>query len=175
MDNSKRKVFGSILGIIIFIICIMSLSYAWYRWRSANTDVDIGIHEGGLKFVYSNNNILESSNLSPVLDYTDESYYENNNSSLIYADYTTTNTTNDTYKMIIKLNITELDDALKDSSFKWVLLEKEGDSYSKVVEEGDFSSLIVGSNILNEGIYVAPSSPIGSTSTDYRFVILYRW
>ena len=171
MDNSKRKVLGSVLGIIIFIICIMSLSYAWYRWRSANTDVDIGIHEGGLKFVYSNNNILESSNLSPILDYKDESYYENNNSSLIYADYTTTNTTNDTYKMIIKLNITELSDALKDSSFKWVLLEKEGDSYSKVIEEGDFSSLIVGSNILNEGIYVAPSSPVGSTSRDYRFVI----
>ena len=171
LDNNKRKVLGSVLGIIIFIICIMSLSYAWYRWRSANTNVDIGIHEGGLKFVYSNNNILESSNLSPILDYTDDTYYTNNNSSLIYADYTTTNTTNDTYKMIIKLNITELSDALKDSSFKWVLLEKEEDSYSKVIEEGDFSSLIVGSNILNEGIYVPPSSPTGSTSTDYRFVI----
>ena len=123
MDNSKRKVLGSVLGIIIFIICILSLSYAWYRWRSANTDVDIGIHEGGLKFVYSNNNILESSTLSPILDYKDESYYENNNGSLIYADYTTTNTTNDTYKMIIKLNITSISDVLKNSTFKWALLE----------------------------------------------------
>ena len=171
MDNSKRKVLGSVLGIIIFIICILSLSYAWYRWRSANTDVDIGIHEGGLKFVYSNNNILESSTLSPILDYKDESYYENNNGSLIYADYTTTNTTNDTYKMIIKLNITSISDVLKNSTFKWALLEKNGSSYSKVVEEGDFSSVVVGGNILNEGIYVPPSSPTGSTSTDYRFVI----
>ena len=171
MGNSKRKVLGSVLGIIIFIICILSLSYAWYRWRSANTDVDIGIHEGGLKFVYSNNNILESSTLSPILDYKDESYYENNNGSLIYADYTTTNTTNDTYKMIIKLNITSISDVLKNSTFKWALLEKNGSSYSKVVEEGDFSSVVVGGNILNEGIYVPPSSPTGSTSTDYRFVI----
>ena len=171
MGNSKRKVLGSVLGIIIFIICILSLSYAWYRWRSANTDVDIGIHEGGLKFVYSNNNILESSTLSPILDYKDDTYYTNNNGSLIYADYTTTNTTNDTYKMIIKLNITAISDVLKNSTFKWVLLEKEGSSYSKVVNEGNFSNVVVGGNILNEGIYVPPSSPVGSASTDYRFVI----
>ena len=171
MDNSKRKVLGSILGIIIFIICILSLSYAWYRWRSANTDVDIGIHEGGLKFVYSDSNILESSNLSPILDYKDDIYYTNNNGSLIYADYTTTNTTDDTYKMIIKLNVSLLSDVLKDSTFKWVLLEKVDGSYSKVVNEGNFSDVVVGSNILNSGIYVPPSSPTGSTSTDYRFVI----
>ena len=168
MNDNNRKVFGSIIGIVIFIFCLFSVTYAFYKWKSNNTNVDIGVHAGGLKFVYSNNNILSSTTLSPVMDYTDDSYYTNNNGSLLYVDYKVTNTKDTSYKMITKLNITTISDALKNSTFKWVLLTKDEVSSSyKEVTKGDFSNLEIGENTLNSGIYFEPDDQ----EKDYRFVI----
>ena len=117
MNEFRRKTLGSIIGIIVFIVCLFSITYAFYKWKSNNTNIDIGVHAGGLKFVYSKNNILSSTTLSPVTDYTSSSYYENNNSSLLYTDYTVTNTKSTSYKMITKLNIISISDSLKNSTF----------------------------------------------------------
>lgn len=170
MEETKRKTLGSIIGIVIFIVCLFSITYAFYKWRSDNTNVDIGVHAGGLKFVYSQNNILSSTTLSPVTDYTNSSYYENNNSSLLYVDYTVTNTKSTSYKMITKLNITSISDSLKNSTFKWVLQKKENNVYNKVTE-GNFSNLKVGENTLNSDIYIPPNSTTEVVKYNYRFVI----
>ena len=170
MEETKRKTLGSIIGIVIFIACLFSITYAFYKWRSDNTNVDIGVHAGGLKFVYSQNNILSSTTLSPVTDYTNSSYYENNNSSLLYVDYTVTNTKSTSYKMITKLNITSISDSLKNSTFKWVLQKKENNVYNKVTE-GNFSNLKVGENTLNSDIYIPPNSTTEVVKYNYRFVI----
>ncbi len=166
MNEFRRKTLGSIIGIIVFIVCLFSITYAFYKWKSNNTNIDIGVHAGGLKFVYSKNNILSSTTLSPVTDYTSSSYYENNNSSLLYTDYTVTNTKSTSYKMITKLNIISISDSLKNSTFKWVLSKKENSVYNKVAE-GNFSNLKVGENILNNGIYITPDTKY----LEYRFVI----
>ena len=172
MNETKRKTLGSIVGIVFFVACLLSITYAFYKWRSNNTDVDIGVHAGGLKFVYSNNNILSSSTLSPVMDYKSKDYYKNNNSSLLYVDYDVTNTKSSSYKMITKLNITSISDSLKDSTFKWVLLKKDGvdtfnDPTYTEVTKGNFSNLKVGENTLDSDIYITPND----SGVGYRFVI----
>ena len=168
MVEKSRKLWGTVIGIVFFAVCIISLSFAYYVWKSDNTNVDVGIHDGGLKYVYKNSAAIEGANLSPILDYTDSSYYTDDNYGkyLIYSDYTATNTKSDTYMMYAKINIISMSDALKSAGFKWVLLEKVGDSYSKVLKSGDFSNLGVGSNTIYSDIYIEPGEV-----QDYRFIV----
>ena len=168
MGEGKRKLFGTIVGVIVFILCLLSLTFAYYVWKSANTNVDVGIHDGGLKYVYKKSASIEGANLSPILDYTDSSYYADSNYGkyLIYSDYTATNTKSDTYMMYAKINIISMSDALKSTGFKWVLLEKVGDSYSKVLKSGNFSNLSVGSNTIYSDIYIEPEE-----IKEYRFIV----
>ena len=168
MGEGKRKLFGTIVGVIVFILCLLSLTFAYYVWKSANTNVDVGIHDGGLKYVYKKSASIEGANLTPILDYTDSSYYADSNYGkyLIYSDYTATNTKSDTYMMYAKINIISMSDVLKSTGFKWVLLEKVGDSYSKVLKSGDFSNLSVGSNTIYSDIYIEPEEV-----KDYRFIV----
>ena len=115
MVEKRRKLWGTIVGVIFFIFCMFSLSFAYYVWKSDNTNVDVGIHDGGLKYVYKKSASIEGANLSPILDYTDSSYYTDSNYGkyLIYSDYTATNTKSDTYMMYAKINIISMSDALK--------------------------------------------------------------
>ena len=70
MEETNRKLIGSIVGLIIFILCIAALTMAYYRWRSPNKNIEVGIHDGGIKYVYSaNNNLLSSNTLAPVTNY----------------------------------------------------------------------------------------------------------
>ena len=168
MVEKRRKLWGTIVGVVFFIVCMFSLTFAYYVWKSANTNVDVGIHDGGLKYVYKKSASIEGANLSPILDYTDSSYYADSNYGkyLIYTDYTATNTKSDTYMMYAKINIISMSDALKSTGFKWVLLEKVGDSYSKVLKSGNFSNLSVGSNTIYSDIYIEPEE-----IKEYRFIV----
>ena len=74
--------------------------------------------------------------------------------SLLYTDYTATNiTTSDSYKMTAIMHINSISDALKSSSFKWVLLEGDGTNYTTKVKEGNFSNATVGDNQIDLNIY----------------------
>ena len=168
MVEKRRKLWGTIVGFIFFVFCMFSLSFAYYVWKSDNTNVDVGIHDGGLKYIYKNSAAIEGANLSPILSYEDSSYYTDANYGkyLIYSDYTATNTKSDTYMMYAKINIISMSDILKSTSFKWVLLEKVGDSYSKLLNSGDFSNLGVGSNTIYSDIYIEPEE-----IKEYRFIV----
>ena len=37
--SDKRKLFGTILGLILFSLTIISITYAYYSWKSENTNV----------------------------------------------------------------------------------------------------------------------------------------
>ena len=43
MNENKRKTFGTIFGIILFICCILFVTYAWYVWRSEYINVNANI------------------------------------------------------------------------------------------------------------------------------------
>lgn len=160
---------GTIFGTMFYIVFIISLSYAWYNWKSKDTDVDLAFHDGGLKFIYDTASNINISNLSPILDYNDSSYYTDDNIGkyLVYIDYRAINEKMDSYNMFAKLNITSISDNLKSASFKWVLLEKENDSYSKVVDSGNFLELDVGSNMIYKNIAVR------SGKTNYYRLVFY--
>ncbi|MEE3343863.1 MAG: InlB B-repeat-containing protein [Bacilli bacterium] len=162
MNEDRRKIIGTIIGIIIFILCIASLSIAYYRWRSPNKNIEVGIHDGGIKYVYSaNNNLLTSTTLAPVTN------YNNLSNSLLYTDYTATNlTTNDSYKMSAILHINSISNTLKSNSFKWVLLEGNGTTYTTVIDQGTFASAVTGDNNLNLEVYINPT-----LVKNYRFIM----
>ena len=172
----KRKILGLIFGIIFYVFLISSLTFAYYSWTSDHTSVNLKLHDGGIKFVYDDNNRLTGNNLSGVLDYTNSNYYteENNGRYLLFSEYTATNTKETAYKMYAKLNIKTLSNSLKSNAVKWVLQYKTtaNGSYSVLKDvnnndiAGNFASMHTGSNDLYDNIYVKPGETIY-----YRFVV----
>ena len=67
----KRKVYGTILGVIVFIFLLLGASYAFYLWNSNddNTNVNLTISKGleGLIIYNQGESILSSNNVSLTL------------------------------------------------------------------------------------------------------------
>ena len=62
-----RKLIGTILGLILFSITVISITYAYYSWRSSNTDVTFNIDDS---YFYCETNLDSSvSSLAPTNDY----------------------------------------------------------------------------------------------------------
>ena len=171
----KRKILGLIFGIIFYVFLISSLTFAYYSWTSDHTSVNLKLHDGGIKFVYDDNNRLTGNNLSGVLDYTNSNYYteENNGRYLLFSEYTATNTKDVAYKMYAKLNVKTLSNTLKSNAVKWVLQSKttQNGTYSNVVNGGStitgtFANMNIGSNDIYDNIYIIPGETIY-----YRFVV----
>ena len=45
MFKDKRKILGSILGSLMFLVVILALTYAFYIWRGDNTLVTFNIND----------------------------------------------------------------------------------------------------------------------------------
>ena len=170
MNENKRKTFGTIFGIILFICCILFVTYAWYVWRSEYININANIAEETSDVNFSPDTMeVNASDIGPILDYTDSDYYTEANKGkyLAYADFSAENKSSDTFYINAILEITSISDSLKVDSFKYVLLRKNTSNgvYSQIISEGDFSNFIVGNNtiLLTE---------IGSKDTYYyRFVV----
>ena len=67
----KRKIYGTILGVIVFIFLLLGASYAFYLWNSNddNTNVNLTISKGleGLIIYNQGESILSSNNVSLTL------------------------------------------------------------------------------------------------------------
>ena len=67
----KRKIYGTILGVIVFIFLLLGASYAFYLWNSNddNTNVNLTISKGleGLIIYNQGESILSSNNASLTL------------------------------------------------------------------------------------------------------------
>ena len=66
---NKRKVLGTIIGVLIWSICVLFFTYAYYEWKSTNTSVVIGIEDVTMKCLPGTD--VNVNNICPVLDYRD--------------------------------------------------------------------------------------------------------
>ena len=64
---NKSKIFGAVIGVIIFIICVAGLTYAWFTWTSTNTTIQGD--SGCFTIQYTNGQAISGS-ISPSADYT---------------------------------------------------------------------------------------------------------
>ena len=69
----KRKVIGTVIGIIFFISCLAYFTYAWYEWRSGNNTVNLTIKDSTanefLKCTFGPE--VNVKNIGPVLNVSD--------------------------------------------------------------------------------------------------------
>ena len=126
-----------IIGILILLISLVgSLStYAWFTWSSTNnTSLTMTIGESS-NVIFSTGNDISTNKLSPVFNYTDGEK----------TSFVISNKTNTSFTYKILLNITSIDNELKNGELKYKLLSNDS-----IVNEGDFTN-IEEQNILYEG------------------------
>ena len=153
-DIDSRKVFGTIIGGIFFIYCILFFTYAYYVWESDETNVTLGIED--ISSTCTMGEGISAQNIGPVLDYNDgvAVYFSINNGS---SSLTATD---------LKLNIATISDNLKVDSFKWKLLvDRSGGTSYEEISDGNFSGYDVGIND------VATLNVAGNGNYNYKFIV----
>ncbi len=155
MFSDKKKLIGFILGLIMFSITVTSLTYAYYSWQSANTDITFNIND---QYFYCETDIDSSiNNLSPVLDYKDGALYK----------FKVNNVANKNTTFSVTMNIESIDEVLKHESFKYKLMVDKtngsnncqtGASGCEEVASGNFSNVHVGNNTLVPSINLPNNS-----------------
>lgn len=64
---SRRKLYGTIIGVLAFIALVAGLTYAWFTWASGNTTIS---GDSGCFTIQYTNGTAISGSLSPSVDYT---------------------------------------------------------------------------------------------------------
>ena len=135
------------LIVLLILLVIATGTYAWFTWRSTN-NTSLTMNIGKLTDVtFNSGNDISTSTLAPVFNYTDG---EKTTFSINNKDASGT-----TLSYSVKLNITSIASELKSTDLKYVLLKND-----TIVQEGDFSSIITGSNT----IYSDSISSSGTTN-----------
>ena len=110
MTEGKRKLFGTILGILLFSMVVVAFTYASYVWRSGDTLLTININDS---YFYCESGLENDvSGLAPVLDYRDGTY----------QTFAVNNIGRQDTNFSLSLNIEQISDSLKDESFKYKLM-----------------------------------------------------
>ncbi len=163
----RKKIFGGVLGVFLFVCTILLGSYASYTWKSKDTDVTFNI--GDAYFYCESGFEVAARGLSPVLDYRSGSYHTFKVNNIGKADT----------KFSVTLNIKSMDDALQNESFKYKLVvDKTGGSNdcsstsTTACEEvengsGNFSQMKVGMNT------IAPSIELPNNSRYQYYLFMY--
>lgn len=63
----KRKLFGTIIGVVAFILFMVGATYAWFTWQSGNTI--LSGTSGCFEIQYTNGTAISGA-ISPSSDYT---------------------------------------------------------------------------------------------------------
>ena len=58
-----RKTWGTVIGIAIYVLCIIFLTYAFYTWRSEETEVVIGINDSAAEVEFENDGLVNATNI----------------------------------------------------------------------------------------------------------------
>ena len=55
---NSRKIFGLIIGVLIYSLCVVGFTFAYYNWRSPGNDVAVGftVDDLGGAIIYSRDN-----------------------------------------------------------------------------------------------------------------------
>lgn len=144
-EKTKKFIHSKTFLIILIIVLMLSVItagvYAWLTWSGTNK-TNLTMKIGKIADVtFPSGPEINTSSLTPVFNYTDGEKI----TFSIYNKSTTSATIN--YKVVF--NITTLPDALKDESFKYVLVKVDTSSASndKVVKEGTLKDYSSGSSI----------------------------
>ena len=158
MEESKMSKGKEILTILLLTLVIGTGTLAWIVWSSNdNTKMDVTI--GELADVsFKTGSDINIGNLSPSFYYDDGALTE---FSIRKKNGLTT-----TLNTSIYLDITSIDDELKNDSFKYVLLSStDGNTYNEVVN-GSFKDASIGK------LSIVTDSPLADGKTYYK---LYIW
>ena len=63
---NKRKFLGTIIGVIFWTMCIVFFTYAYYEWKSINTDVSLTIQDLATKCIKGPN--VNVNDIGPVFN-----------------------------------------------------------------------------------------------------------
>lgn len=155
----KRKVIGTVIGLVFFISCLAYFTYAWYEWRSGNNTVNLTIKDSSVEC--TNGPSIEVKNIGPILSLKDG----------VKANFNIKNTGGEEINITLGLNITSISSSLRTDSFKWALLQDTTGTnnfdYSKnPLLSGNFSNLGIKENTLSSTIKVA-----GNKTYSFMFVV----
>ena len=136
MEKEKKFM---IIGVLILLITLVGAAgtYAWFTWSSINnTNLTMSIGASS-DVIFKNGNDISTNKLAPVFNYIDGES----------TSFTITNKSTTSFSYRISLNITSIDNELKNKSLKYKLV-----SNNTIITEGDFSNVESNSkNTLYEG------------------------
>jgi len=133
--NKMRSIINQdsliIIGMIMIVIVIGSISsYAYVTWRGRDESGGLTTTIGNLATITFDNGVnLNTNNLTPVLNYQDGVYITFNINKKIES------------RILIKssLTINEIDENLKNSALKYILLKSDDNNSFESIATGDFS------------------------------------
>ena len=157
MEESKTSKGKEILTILLFTMVIATGTLAWIVW-SSNDNTKMNVTIGELADVsFKTGSDINIGNLSPSFYYDDGALTE---FSIRKKKGLTTDLNTSIY-----LDITSIDDELKNDSFKYVLLSSsDGNTYNEVTN-GSFKDASVGK------LSIVTDSPLAENKTYYKFYI----
>ena len=157
MEESKTSKGKEILTILLFTMVIATGTLAWIVW-SSNDNTKMNVTIGELADVsFKTGSDINIGNLSPSFYYDDGALTE---FSIRKKKGLTT-----TLNTSIYLDITSIDEELKNDSFKYVLLSSsDGNTYNEVTN-GSFKDASVGK------LSIVTDSPLAENKTYYKFYI----
>ena len=159
----KRKVIGTVIGIIFFISCLAYFTYAWYEWRSGNNTVNLTIKDSTanefLKCTFGPE--VNVKNIGPVLNVSDG----------VKTNFTVKNEGEETATISLGINIESISSKLLESSFKWALFKNETgqssfDYSNSPLLSGNFSNLSIGNNNLSSSLTI-----VGKSTYSFQFIV----
>ena len=157
MHINSRKVFGTVLGIVVFVSFALYFTYAWYNWRSGNNTVTFTIKDASTEC--TNGVSIDVKNIGPVLNVKDG----------VKFDFAIKNTGSEDINMTLGFNLTSISSNLKVESFKYLVVTSTASSsfnYSSPILSGNFKSLSVGNNTLTSSLKV-----LANQVNYYQFVV----
>ena len=150
---NNRKVIGTIIGLIIFISCAFYFTYAFYQWKSSNSDVNLTIKDPTEGGECSNGPNVDVSNIGPVLNVRDG----------VKANFSVKNKSSSSISLTLGLQITSISNPLRVESFKYALYQDTTgndtfDYSTNPILSGNFSKMSVGDNTLSTTLTVEKES-----------------
>ena len=145
----KRKILGTIIGLLMYSALTIFLTYAWYEWKSTNTNVVFTIEDGQSSICEPGPDV-NVENIGPVLDYNDG----------VGTTFQVENKGDTETNFSVQLNITSISDSLLTSSFKYILLKGDytGNNYEPTNITGDFSEFQIGTNTISNSVPIESKS-----------------
>ena len=153
MKKDKRKIIGGFVGIILFMCCVTYFTYAFYQWKSGNSDVNLTIKDSTGGGECSNGPNVDVSNIGPVLNVSDG----------VKANFSVKNKSSSSISLTLGLKITSISNPLRVESFKYALYQDTTgndtfDYSTNPILSGDFSKMSVGDNTLSTTLTVDKES-----------------